>query len=217
MPGGKRRKRSDLAGEGRTVMRRGDGSCHCRRALHFSVASVSLGMRQVSPVGCLAEEVPRAGLLLAPPLGQFPPRLRSLNPGALPPERLPVLPALGYGRCWGPGPGRNRRPGLRPEGAEDCDRRRRRLRQDFAAHGVQPGLFPRGEARRGGCRQVGWGRDWGKDLGPRGATGGPQPAPRARTPGPWHPDYEEAAVTQGRPLGNSRAQQSRGVGLSEIG
>lgn len=49
--------------------RGGDGSCHCSRALQFSVASVSLGMRQVSPVGCLAEEVlsPRAGLLSPAP------------------------------------------------------------------------------------------------------------------------------------------------------
>ena len=150
MPGGKKRKRSDLAGEGRTVMRRGrDGSCHCRRALHFCCLSFLGNETLVSPVGCLAEEVPRVGLLLAPPLGQFPPRLRSLNPSALPGKPLPVLPAPGYGRCWGPCPGPNRRPGLRPEGAEDCDRGRRRLRQDFAAHGVQPGLLPRGEARQG--------------------------------------------------------------------
>ena len=53
------------------------------------------------------------GLLLAPPLGQFPPRLRSLNPSALPGKPLPVLPAPGYGRCWGPCPGPNRRPGQR--------------------------------------------------------------------------------------------------------
>lgn len=112
--GRKRRKRSDLAGEGRTVMRRGDGSCHCRRALHFSVASVSLGMRQVSPVGCLAEEVPRAGLLLAPPGSVH----ASSSTRRSTPERLPVLPALGYGHCWGPGPGRQPPPGL-PAGEEE--------------------------------------------------------------------------------------------------
>lgn len=37
-------------------------------------------------------------------------------------------------RCWGK---------CMPEGAEDCDRGRWRLRQDFIAHGVQPGLLPR--------------------------------------------------------------------------
>uniref|UniRef100_A0A8D0I1H5 Ras homolog family member F, filopodia associated n=2 Tax=Sus scrofa TaxID=9823 RepID=A0A8D0I1H5_PIG len=84
---------------------------------------------------------PRAGLILAPPPG--PPPLRSLNPSALPCALPPVLPAAGYGHPWGPGPDRRARPG--PEGAEDCDRGRWRLRQDFIAHGVQPGLLPRGQ------------------------------------------------------------------------
>ncbi|XP_036678789.1 rho-related GTP-binding protein RhoF isoform X1 [Balaenoptera musculus] len=53
----------------------------------------------------------------------------------------PVLPAPGYGQPWGPSP--DCRPGPGQEGAENRDCGRRRLRQDLAAHGVQPGVLPR--------------------------------------------------------------------------
>lgn len=103
-----------------------------------------------------------------------------------PPRKLGVRvrvqrPLLLRAQCPGWGDGRPRGPGRPqsrpgPQGAQDRDRGRRRLRQDVSAHGALPGRLP-----RGGCHSR---------RAPRGG-GGParrpptSPAPpRSATPPP---------------------------------